>query len=194
MNTRSGQSRRRARASELDSLASVLGLVRSGRAARDRRSRVISGLGRAVVSDRVTTLLDLGLITEEGLGPSTGGRAPRQMRFKTDAGYVLVSSLGTTTLGVGLAYLSGHLLIEHHEPADTTLRPEKAISRIMELFDWMLEEHPAAREPWAISLALPGLVGPGGGRLGSRPTVRHMPDWGGYPIYDELGDRYRPRC
>ncbi len=55
----------------------------------------------------------------------------------------------------------------------------------------MLEEHPAAREAWAITLAVPGLVGPGGGRLGSRPTVRHMPGWRGYPIHDELSRRYR---
>ncbi len=103
MSASRGQRRRRSRVSELDSLALVLSLVRSGSAATRQEIELISGLGRAVVADRVATLLRLELITEYGLGPSTGGRAPRQIRFKTDAGYVLVSSLGTTTLGVGLA-------------------------------------------------------------------------------------------
>jgi predicted NBD/HSP70 family sugar kinase len=143
-----------------------------------------------VVTDRVGRLLELGLFSQEGLGPSTGGRAPRQVLFNHEAGYLLVASLGTTTLGVGLADLSGRMHIEHHEPVEPTSGPEKIISRILELFDWMLREHPRAQHAWAITLGVPGLVGPSGGRLGDRPTFRHMVGWGEYPVAEVLGARY----
>jgi predicted NBD/HSP70 family sugar kinase len=143
-----------------------------------------------VVTDRVGTLLDLGLLSQEGLGPSTGGRAPRQVRFNPEAGYLLVASLGTTTLGVGLADLTGRMHIEHHEPVESASGPERIIGRILELFDWMLHEHPRAQRAWAITLGVPGLVGPSGGRLGERPTIRHMVGWGDYPVAELLETRY----
>jgi predicted NBD/HSP70 family sugar kinase len=181
---------RRARAAERESLAQIVNLVRSGTATTRHDLERVSGLGRAVVADRLATLLRSGLIVEEGLGPSTGGRAPRQVRFNSGAGYVLVSSLGTTTLGVGLADLSGQLLIEHHEPADVTRGPEATMGRVDELFGWMLDEHPAAREAWAVVLGVPGLVGPAAGRLGAGTRLQQMPGWTNFPVYEHLSSRY----
>jgi predicted NBD/HSP70 family sugar kinase len=183
-------SQRRSSSTSLDTLAAVLNLVRSGRAHTRQDLERVSGLGRTVVADRVATLLDLGLLSEEGLGPSTGGRAPRQVRFNPEAGFLLVASLGTTTLGVGLTDLSAEILIEHHEPVDPASGPTRTIRRILELFDWMLNEQPGAHQAWAITLGVPGLVGPSGGRLGERPTIRHMVGWAEYPVAEELGARY----
>jgi predicted NBD/HSP70 family sugar kinase len=177
----------------LDSLALILNLVRSGRAGTRQELERVSGLGRTVVTDRVATLLDLGLFSQEGLGPSTGGRAPRQVRFNREAGFVLVASLGTTTLGIGLADLSGQMHIEHHEQLDLASGPEKTIGRIRELFDWMLQEHPRAHRAWAIALGVPGLVGLSGGHLGGRPTFRHMVGWADFPVVDVLAGLYGAR-
>ena len=181
---------RRSSSTGLDSLALVLNLVRSGRAQTRQDLERISGLGRTVVADRVGTLLELGLFTEEGLGPSTGGRSPRQVRFNPGAGYLLVASLGTTTLGVGLTDLAAQVLIEHHEPVDPANGPDKTVGRILELFDWMLQEHREAHQAWAITLGVPGLVGPSGGRLGEPPTIRHMVGWADYPVAATLEMRY----
>ena len=181
--------RRRARA-ERDSLGLVLNLIRSGRVETRQEIQSLAGLGRAVVADRVATLIERGLVVEGPPGASTGGRAPTTVRMNASAGAVLVGSLGTTTLGVGLADLTGNLLIEHHEPNDATLGAERTLVRLTELFDWLLDEHASIREAWAIALAVPGLVGPTGGRLGSRPTLHLMPGWADFPIVDELSSRY----
>ena len=182
--------RRRLRAAERDSLALVLNLVRAGSGATRQAIEAESGLGRAVVADRVNSLTSRGLVVEEGRAASTGGRAPRRVRFNASAGYVLSASLGTTTLGTGLADLGGRLLIEHHEPADATLGPDRVIGRIEELFDWMLREHPAAREAWAVSLAVPALVGSAVGTLGGPASIQLMPGWSGFPIHRRLGERF----
>lgn len=175
---------------ERESLAQVVGLVRSGRAVTRLKIEAMSGLGRAVVADRLTTLVARGLIEEGELGASTGGRAPRHVRFRATAGHLLVASVGTTTLGVGLADLVGRLLVEHHEAADATLGAENTVARVEALFEWMLEEHPEARDIWGIGLAVPGLVELPGGRLTTRATLRRMPGWSEYPVARRLGGRF----
>ncbi len=181
---------RRARAAELDSLALILTLVRSGQAQTRQKLERASGLGRAVVADRVATLIERGLLTEEGLAESTGGRAPRRLHFGSSAGYVLTASLGTTTLGVGLADLAGHLRIEHHEPADVTRGAETTIARVVELFEWMLSEYPVPGDPWAVSLALPGLVATPDGRTATNVTLNLIRGWADFPVHGRLVERF----
>jgi predicted NBD/HSP70 family sugar kinase len=167
--------------------------VRSRQAASRQEIERMSGLGRAVVADRVATLMAAGLVEEGELGATTGGRAPRQVRFNASAGQVLVASLGTTTLGVGLADLSGRLLVEHHERTDVTLGAEPTLDRIEELFDWMLQEREAAGDTWAIGLALPGVIEHSGGRLTSPLTLHLVPGWVRYQLIERLNKKFRAR-
>ena len=51
------------------------------------------------------------------LGPSTGGRPPRQLTFRADAGHVLVADLGATSIDVAVTTLDGRILGHHDEPA-----------------------------------------------------------------------------
>ena len=85
-NSNPGADRHRRGGGELDSLATVLRLIRSGAAGTRHEIETLSGLGRAVVADRIATLTGFGLIEEGDLAPSQGGRAPRQVRFRGDAG------------------------------------------------------------------------------------------------------------
>jgi glucokinase-like ROK family protein len=171
----------------------VLELIRSGRAETKQQIARLSGLGRAVVADRIATLIRCGLAEEGDLGASTGGRAPRQIRFRASAGHVLVASVGSTTLGVGLADLSGQLLVEHHEPGDITLGGERSLERLDALFDWILEEHATAIDVWGIALSVPGPVELAKGRLGSRPVLHLMPGWQASSIREHLSSRYGAR-
>ncbi|MGH2402727.1 MAG: sugar kinase, partial [Candidatus Limnocylindria bacterium] len=94
---------------QLDSLVTVLDLVRSG-LTRTRPEIVrVSGLGRNIVAQRVAQLIECGLVAEGSLGRSTGGRAPRELQFRADAGHVLVAELGATSIGVALSDLAGNL-------------------------------------------------------------------------------------
>jgi hypothetical protein len=60
---------------QLDTLVSVLDIVRSGHARTRPELGRRSGLGRTVITQRVQQLIDCGLLEEGALGPSSGGRA-----------------------------------------------------------------------------------------------------------------------
>ena len=74
---------------QLDTLVSVLDLVRTGQAHTRPDLGRRSGLGRTVITQRVQQLIDCGLLEEGDLGQSSGGRAPRELRFRADAGHLL---------------------------------------------------------------------------------------------------------
>jgi predicted NBD/HSP70 family sugar kinase len=180
--------RRRGR-SERDALALVLRLVRSRDGATRQELEILSGLSRAVVADRLTLLLELGLVEEGDLRASTGGRSPRLVHFRSKAGYLLAGAIGSTTLGVGFSDLSGRLLAEHHEARDAALGPDRVVDRIATLFEWLLEEHPAARELWGIGLALPGAVRLPNGRLSAHGAQQLVPGWQDFPVTERLSQR-----
>ena len=187
----SGPDRRRRGGGELDSLATVLRLIRSGAAETRQQIEAMSGLGRAVVADRISTLMSLGLIEGGDLAPSQGGRAPRQIRFRGEAGCVLVGAVGNVSLGVGLADLSGRLLVEHHERSGIAIGAERTLARMEELFEWLLGEHAAGHQLWGIGLAVTGPVELPDGRPNAESVPRLTPDWADQPVSEYLGSRFK---
>ena len=127
------------------SLATLLGLIRSGEATTRLDLERASELGRAVVADRLAALEALGLIAEGELGPAIGGRAPRNMRFRREAGAVLTAHVDRSSIAVGMADLAGDLIVEHHEGAELAEGPEAVLDR-------------GKTHAWAIGLALPELA------------------------------------
>jgi predicted NBD/HSP70 family sugar kinase len=175
---------------ELDTVITVLELIRSAPTTTRQEIEALSGLGRAVVTDRVGTLISLGLAEDGDLGPSTGGRAPRQVRFRDEAGFILVAAIGNTSLGAGLADLSGRLLVEHHERSGVDVGAEHTMDRLEELFDWILSEHPVSGRLWGIGLSVVGPVGLPNDQTGSGAVVHLAPDWAENPVADRLARRF----
>jgi glucokinase-like ROK family protein len=173
----------------VDGLVSVLELVRSGAARTRPELSRRSGLGRSVITQRVSQLLDSGLLVESGLGASTGGRAPRELGLRGDAGLVLVAPLGASHLTVGVTDLAGRLLHYHREAADVAVGPEKVLSRAEELFGQLLasEHAPAGAPLFGIGLGLPGAVEFATGTAVSPPA---MPGWDGYDVRGRFARRY----
>ena len=68
------------------SVAELLGLVRKHQALTRLELEKISSFGRAVVSDRLTVLSELGLAHENETGISGGGRVPRIVSSRTGGG------------------------------------------------------------------------------------------------------------
>jgi glucokinase-like ROK family protein len=170
---------------QVSALVAVLDLVRSGAALTRPELVRSSGLGRTVVTQRVADLIGYGLLAEGPLGPSTGGRAPRQLRFRAEAGRILVAELGASGLAVGLTDLSGRLLAHREEPADIAAGPESLLPRVEALFDALLEAEDAPL--WGIGIGVPGPVEFATGRPIAPPI---MPGWDGYPVRDRLAARY----
>jgi glucokinase-like ROK family protein len=172
----------------VDALVVVLDEIRLGRSRS--RSELIerTGLGRAIVTRRVQELLDRGLIDAGATGRSTGGRPPRQLAFRADAGHVLVADLGATSIGVALTDLGGRILGHYAEPSDIADGPETILGRVETLFAELQRTTRNAPGPvWGVGLGVPGPVEFASGRPVSPPI---MPGWDGYPIRQRFADRF----
>ena len=173
----------------LDALVLVLDEIRRG-SSRSRPELIDrTGLGRAIVTQRLGELIDRGLVVEGDPGPSTGGRPPRQLRFNARAGHLLVADLGATSVDVALTTLDGQILGHRDEPASIEAGPDAGLERVEELFDQLVATtHGVPGELWGIGVGVPGPVEFATGRPISPPI---MPGWDGSPIRERLSARYR---
>ena len=168
----------------------VLDEIRLGRS-RSRSELVArTGLGRAIVAQRVGELIERGLVVEGDVGPEhrrpaaapahvPGRRRPRprrrpgrhEHRRRRDRPSTAGSSATTTSR------------------REIEAGPEACLDRVDELFDQLLRDDP--RHPRA------GCGGSGSAcraRSSSRPagpiSPPIMPGWDGYPIRERFADRY----
>jgi glucokinase-like ROK family protein len=169
----------------LSGLVAVLEFVRTHGSSTRPKVVHATGLSRAVVTQRVAELVDSGLLVEGGLGQSTGGRAPRTVHFRADAGHLLVADLGATSVDVAVADLSGSILARVAEPCDISLGPEAVLARVDELFGRCLAGAAERRsgELWGIGIGLPGPVEFESGRPIAPPI---MPGWDRYAVRERL--------
>ena len=128
-------------------------------------------------------------MTETESGPSTGGRPPRQLTFRADAGHLLVADLGATSIDVAVTDLAGRVLGHHAEPADIAAGPEEILGRVEELFETILRATKnVPGRVWGLGIGIPGPVEFATGRPISPPI---MPGWDAYPIRDRFARRHR---
>lgn len=169
------------------STATILSALRANRAATRLEIGRETGFARNLVADRVEQLLAAGLIVEGDLGRSTGGRAPRQLRFRAEAGRILVGELGATLAHLGLTDLSGKLLAYVEHPIDVNAGPEETLSYVDERMRLLLREHEGA-DVWGVGIGLPGPVEWETGRPVAPPI---MPGWDGFDVRGFFGTRFR---
>jgi glucokinase-like ROK family protein len=165
-------------------LVEVLDYVR--RHGTSTRSALVeaTGLSRVSLAQRLAALLDRELLAEGDLARSTGGRAPRTLRFRGEAGYLLVADIGATSIDVALADLSGTILTHAAEPAEIGDGPDLILSRVEELFaDCRAHVDPLPGELWGIGIGVPGPVEFESGRPVTPPI---MPGWNGYPVRERF--------
>ncbi len=172
----------------LDTLLPVLDEVRL-RGARSRSEvMAVTGLGRNVVSERVTQLLERGLLVEGPLRPSTGGRPPRSLTFNEDAGHLLVADLGASSVDVAVTSLAGRLIRHRAAVARIDAGPELVLEQVDGLFDDILAAGGTPPERlWGIGIGVPGPVEFRTGRPVSPPI---MPGWDGYPVREHFSGRH----
>ncbi len=168
------------------STATILGALRAGQAATRLEICRQTGFARNLVADRVEQLMIAGLIAEGDLGRSTGGRAPRQLRFRAEAGRILVAELGATVTHLGLTDLSGRLLAYVEHPIDVNAGPEATLGDVDARMRSLLRESEGA-DVWGIGIGLPGPVEWETGRPVAPPI---MPGWDGFDVRGFFSERY----
>ncbi|MER3452199.1 MAG: sugar kinase [Acidimicrobiia bacterium] len=171
----------------MESLSAVLDAVRLRRS----RSRVeiaqTTGLSRAVVAQRVSELIQCGLLSERGTEPSTGGRPARRLRFEHASGSILAADLGATSIDVALTDLAGTILVHRAEPADVSSGPEVILGRVEVLFDEILAPGGSTPPVWGVGIGVPGPVEFEAGRPVAPPI---MPGWDRFPVRERFAERY----
>lgn len=175
---------------QVDGLVAVLDLVRSGRARTRPELARQSGLGRSAVAGRVARLLELGLVDERGTAPSSGGRAPRELALRADAGLVLVAPLGASHLTAGVTDLQGRLLACVEQPGDVAEGPEAVLGQVDDMLAGLLERLGATADlppVRGVGVGLPGPVEFASGRP-NRPPI--MPGWHDVDVRQRMSQRW----
>ena len=163
-------------------------LVRSGDAASRAELARTTGLARSTVSQRVDALLGLGLLVEQGGGPSTGGRPPTKLAFDAASGVVLCADLGATHCRLAVSDLDCTVLAELPGERAIADGPDAVLAWVRDRFAELLDD--AGRSPAdvrGIGVGLPGPVEFAAGRAVSPPI---MPGWDGMSVPDHFADAY----
>jgi glucokinase-like ROK family protein len=147
-----------------------------------------TGWGRTVLTQRLTELMEIGLVSEAGTGRSTGGRAPREVRFRREAAAVVGVNLGATSIDIAVTDLAGEPLATYEESWDIAQGPEATLDRLTPLIEQIIAQSPVPQaDIVGIGVGLPGPVEFATGRTVSPPI---MPGWNNYPVRDRLAAHF----
>lgn len=173
-----------------DSLITVIECVRTGVAATRPEIGRVAQLGRSIVTQRVADAIDLGLLEDAEMGESTGGRAPRTLRFKSELGTFMVALFGAKNVSFAIADLAGNVLIEEHDEWDIGSGPVPTLAMVKERLRELAKKSKAAK-PWAVVIGVPGPVEFASGKPVAPPI---MPGWNGYDIKGALEPHFGAPC
>ncbi|MDA0892763.1 MAG: ROK family protein [Proteobacteria bacterium] len=185
-----GKGRPRSTETAVASLVDVINLVRLGQATTRQELERIGEYGRAIVADRLATLKDLDLVDENATGAAAGGRAPRLVQIRKDRARLAVVNLEQSSVGVGVADLTGKLVSEHHEIIDITDH-YMTIDRIGALINWMMSRQPNTKDLWGISISVPGPVLTNSETPFLSQTPDFLPNWDKSGLVETLTQRFQ---
>lgn len=175
-----------AQTDEMTSLLRIVNLVRTGVATTRPEIGRLTGLGRGVVTQRVDHAIEVGFLADSDYAPSSGGRAPRTLRFRAERGRVIVCALGALHIHVGISDLDGDVLDDLHQAWDISRGPAETLDAAMTMIDELLARNPE-KPTWAITVGVPGPVDFETGRPVAPPI---MPGWNGYDIRTRFEERF----
>lgn len=184
--TRESTLRFGAQTDEVTSLLRIVNLVRTGEATTRPEIGRVTGLGRGVVTQRVDQAIEMGFLADGEYGPSSGGRAPRTLRFRSEQGRIIVCAFGALHIRVGIASLDGDIVDHRHTPWDIARGPAETIDRALEMLDEILADHPGV-PTWGVAVGIPGPVDFESGRPVAPPI---MPGWNGFDMRRRFEERF----
>jgi predicted NBD/HSP70 family sugar kinase len=167
-----------AQTDEVTSLLRIVNMVRTGEATTRPEIGRFTGLGRGVVAQRVDQAIEMGYIEDASFGPSSGGRAPRTLRFRSEQGRIVICALGALHIHVGLADLDGRIIGQTHRDWAIANGPADTIAQTLEMVDELTAGDDGS-PVWAVAVGLPGPVDFESGRPVAPPI---MPGWNGFDV------------
>ncbi|MGY0002354.1 ROK family transcriptional regulator [Micromonospora sp. I033] len=141
----------------------------------------------STVTSVVRRLLEEGVILEEGVGRSTGGRRPRILRLRETNGILAVAELGGRHARVGLCAPDGGLRATEEVAIDIAAGPAEVFEVVAATVDRLQAATAPGQELLGVGVALPGPVEFPGGRL---IGPARMPGWSGVDASARLAERF----
>ena len=175
-----------AQTDEVTSFLRIVNLVRTGEATTRPEIGRVTGLGRGVVTQRVEQAIQLGFLGEGEFGASSGGRAPRTLRFRAEQGRIVVFAVGALHIHAGVAALDGDIVKHVHRSWDIARGPQKTLGVLMDLADELTGD-PSEPPVWGVVVGLPGPVD---FRTGQPVAPPIMPGWNGYDVRTPFEERF----
>ncbi|RFA08171.1 transcriptional regulator [Subtercola boreus] len=175
-----------AQTDEITSLLRIINLVRTEEAVTRPEIGRLTGLGRGVVTQRVDAAIEAGFLEDGEFGQSSGGRAPRTLRFRSDQAHIIVCALGALHIRVGIASLDGTVTSQTHREWDIATGPAATLDTALGMIDELLADEPE-RPVWAVSVGVPGPVDFESGSPVAPPI---MPGWNGFDIRRRFEQRF----
>ena len=134
----------------------LLELVRTGRAQTRADLSRITGLSRTAVLNRLTALVDAGLITLGEELASTGGRPAGSLVFNQDAAVVLGVAVGRSRSQLGVFDLEGRELAGVSRDHKVGIGPDELMPQVADRLGALLGD--VTRPVAGIGMSLPGTV------------------------------------
>jgi predicted NBD/HSP70 family sugar kinase len=184
--TRESTLRFGAQTDEVTSLLRIVNMVRTGEATTRPDIGRVTGLGRGVVAQRVDQAIAMGFLADGEYGRSSGGRAPRTLRFRSEQGRIVVFALGALHIRVGIASLDGDIIDHAHQQWDISRGPAETIDKALEMLDGVLADHEDV-PVWGVAVGVPGPVEFESGRPVAPPI---MPGWNGFDVRRRFEQRF----
>ncbi|GAA4190151.1 ROK family protein [Gryllotalpicola kribbensis] len=168
-----------------ETLASrALSLIASGQAETRTELGQLLGAPASSVSLAVQQLISRGLVAEEGLQSSTGGRPRKILRIGHSDEFAVAADLGGRHARVGVVRGGGARESVRTVPFDLSAGPDECLDTLVSEFEQLIGQ--SSGKLAAAGLSLPGPVDPEHGWVDS-PS--RMPGWHRYPIRERLAER-----
>ncbi len=166
----------------------ILNLIREGKATSRAEAAKKSGLSAPTVTRLVDNLIhEEKLITEVGVGTSSGGRRPKLLKFSGLNDFVIGIDLGTTNIYGILTNLNAEIITEIKQPTHVDQGFNRIMERTANIID-ELRKHPKVngRRIFGVGMAVAGLINR------KKDIVEFSPDfhWHNVDIKGKLG----PNC
>ena len=165
----------------------VFALIRAGRDTTRTELAQLTGLSRTAVATRVAALIEVGLVGERELAPSTGGRPATIVTFNVDAGVVLTVAVGISRTRVAVCNLAGDVLAICDIDQEVALGPDDLMPDVVKRLDLLLDDY-AGVPVFGVGLSLPGTVDRERGCSRDSQILR---GWDGVPLRPYLAELKR---
>lgn len=165
----------------------IIALIAHGEATSRAELAKILGIAPSTVSLRIAELTELGIVAEDGIGESKGGRKPRLLRLDDAGAQVMTADLGGRHANLGRFSLTGKLLDTRTVQLSVESGPEATLSKVLDEWRDMVDgDADVLRCLRGVGIGLPGPVNVA---EGSVQLASRMPEWSGFPVRQWLTEK-----